>query len=229
MTGEVPAVRVELFAPVASFRDPMFPRMGRCLPVPPPSTVRGLLAAATGEIGYAPELGISARADGDGEDLETYHPVNTDGTNPAAAGRVAAVKGGTTIRPREFLASVRLAVWVPGGDGQRVAAALRRPVWPLRLGRSQDLAHVLGVHHVTLAPTDVARVGHALAPAGAHDIPDASSLRLADTVRPDRASTRFASYLWCAAGGSEAPVRQAMRDGDQAVWLCAAPPWQGER
>ncbi|MFD0883386.1 CRISPR-associated protein Cas5, partial [Streptosporangium algeriense] len=50
-SGPIQAVRVELYAPVASFRDPMFPGVSRCLPVPPPSTVRGMLAAATGRPG----------------------------------------------------------------------------------------------------------------------------------------------------------------------------------
>ncbi|MDD6791838.1 MAG: CRISPR-associated protein Cas5, partial [Thermobifida fusca] len=69
MSDALPAVRVELFAPVASFRDPMFPGVTRCLPVPPLSTVRGLLAAAVGELGYAPPVGIAAHAEGYGTEL----------------------------------------------------------------------------------------------------------------------------------------------------------------
>ena len=42
--GELDAVRAEFTAPVASFRDPMFPGVTRCLPVPPPATLRGMLA-----------------------------------------------------------------------------------------------------------------------------------------------------------------------------------------
>lgn len=219
VTDGVPAVRIDLYAPVASFRDPMFPGVTRCLPVPPPSTVRGMLAAATGELGYAPTVGLSACASGGGLDLETYHPIASDGSNPAVAGRVAAVKGGMTIREREFLADVHVVLWVPGADGERVSAALRRPVWPLRLGRSQDLVHVGDIRPVALRPAKRAHVGFALAPAGSHDVADASTLRLAEVVSPDRRHTRFGTYLWCAHAASEHPVRHALRDGDQAVWL----------
>ncbi|WP_241003050.1 CRISPR-associated protein Cas5, partial [Streptomyces sp. CB01881] len=44
----IEALRATFHAPVASFRDPLFPGITRILPVPPPSTVRGMLAAATG-------------------------------------------------------------------------------------------------------------------------------------------------------------------------------------
>jgi len=219
VSDALPAVRVELFAPVASFRDPMFPGVTRCLPVPPLSTVRGLLAAAVGELGYAPPVGIAAHAEGYGTDLETYHPISSDGSNPAVAGRVAAIKGGMTIRKRDFLAAVRVVLWVPGEDGQRVARALRRPVWPLRLGRSQDVVHVVDIREVTLQPATHATVGYAVAPPHAHDLSPASTLRLTTVVSPDRCDTRFGTFLWCPTGGGETQVHDAWRDGDQAVWL----------
>jgi CRISPR-associated endonuclease/helicase Cas3 len=219
VTAGRPAVRIELFAPVASFRDPMFPGVTRCLPVPPPSTIRGLLAAAVGELGYAPPIGLAAHAEGSGTDLETYHPINSDGSNPAVAGRVAATKGGMTIRKRDFLAAVRVTVWVPDANGQRVAQAVRRPVWPLRLGRSQDVVHVTDVQMVTLYPAERATVGYAVAPDHAHELNPASTLRLATLVTPDRRETRFGTFLWCPEGGSDAALQGAWRDGEQAVWL----------
>ena len=45
----VDAIRADLLAPVTSFRDPMFPGVTRCLPVPPLSTLRGMLAAVASE------------------------------------------------------------------------------------------------------------------------------------------------------------------------------------
>src|SRR5271154_3658217 len=107
---ELSAVRAELLAPVASFRDPMFPGLTRCLPVPPLSTLRGMLAAATGRDAEPVTLGVSAYADGGGIDAETYHPIAADGTNPAVSGRTAAVKGGMTIRDRPFLAWLHVTV-----------------------------------------------------------------------------------------------------------------------
>ncbi len=217
----VSAVRVELYAPAASFRDPMFPGVSRCLPVPPPSTVRGMLAAATGREAEPVAIGMCAHADGTGTDAETFHPVAADGSNPAVAGRVRAGKGGTTLRDRPFLAGVHLSLWVVDPDAERLAAALRRPVWPLRLGRSQDLVHIRSFTATTLLPADHAVIGHALAPAGGHEAPQAKALRLAETVSPDRSDTRYGDFLWCPDPAGRAPVAGAYRDeaDDQAVWL----------
>ena len=222
-TGELDAVRAEFTAPVASFRDPMFPGVTRCLPVPPPATLRGMLAAATGGRAEPVTLGVSAHAEGGGIDLETYHPISMDGANPAVGGRVRAVKGGTTIRNRPFLAMVHVTVWIPDPDGSRIAAALRRPVWGLRLGRSQDAVYLRSVSAVRLAPAQDAVVGHALAAVGGHADPAALTLRLSDLVAPDRLTSRSGDYLWCAEGGRSQPVTGAYRDGDQAVWLHAVP------
>ncbi|MFI7470645.1 CRISPR-associated helicase Cas3' [Nonomuraea sp. NPDC049646] len=217
--GPIQAVRVDLYAPVASFRDPMFPGVSRCLPVPPPSTVRGMLAAATGRVSEPITLGLAASADGRGVDAETYHPIAADGSNPAVGGRVAAGKGGMTIRDRPFLIGVRLTIWIPGPDGERIGQALRQPVWGLRLGRSQDLVHVVSVREVTLLPAERARVGHALAPVGGHEAPLASTLRLAEAISADRGRTEYRSYQWCSEPAGEHAVVGAYRDGDQAVWL----------
>jgi CRISPR-associated Cas5-like protein len=220
----VAAVRIELFAPVASFRDPMFPGVTRCLPVPPLSTLRGLLAAATGRVAEPVTLGVCAHADGGGVDTETYHPIASDGTNPARAGRVAPVKGGMTIRDRPFLSGVHVMLWIPDPDAGRIAAALRRPVWGLRLGRSQDLVHIRAITTVVLPAANEAVVGHALAVPGGHGDPRGVSLRLPSKVSTDRLMTRYGEYLWCAEPGGRQPVTGAHRDGDQAVWLHDAGP-----
>lgn len=214
------AWRADFWAPVASFRDPLFPGLSRGLPLPPPSTVRGMLAAATGETAETGPLGLAAWAEGAGVDAETYHPIAASGANPAVAGRVRAVKGGMTIRDRPFLAHVHLTVWLPGADGERIARALRRPRWPLRLGRSQDLVHPLGLRRVTLRPAPEAVVDHALAPTGGHDIASACVYRMAASVSTDRLTTVWRDYLWCDAPTGPHPVHGAHRDEEgQAVWL----------
>lgn len=227
---EIEALRVELYASVASFRDPLFPGVTRCLPVPPPSTLRGMLAAATGQLTETVALGVVAHARGQGIDTETYHPIAADGTNPAIGGRVRAGKGGATVRDRPFLADLRVTLWIPAPDGERIAAALRRPVWGLRLGRSQDLVHICTLTWTTLAPAERALLGHALAPSGGHTAPHAIPLRLAEAISTDRLHTSYASYLWCAEPAGHHGVQQAYRDtdpdyqdGQQAVWLHAAP------
>jgi len=219
--GAVEAIRAEFTAPVASFRDPMFPGVTRCLPVPPPSTLRGMLAAATGNPAEPVTLGMAAHAEGGGIDLETYHPVSTDGTNPAVAGRVRAGKGGMTIRNRPFLAMLEVTLWIPQPDAARIAAALRRPVWGLRLGRSQDAVYLRSVTDVQLEPAENAVVGDALAPSAGHADPSALTIRLPERVTPDRRGCQLGDYLWCAEGGGLQPVRGAYRDGIQAVWLHA--------
>lgn len=217
------AWRMDFFAPVASFRDPLFPGLTRGLPVPPPSTVRGLLAAMTGEDAEPVTLGMAAWSEGAGTDGETFHPIAADRSKPALRGRVGTGKGGMTFRERPFLADVHLTVWVPGADGARVAAALTRPRWPLRLGRSQDLVHpVRGTARaVTLRPAARAAVGHALAPVDGHELGSAHLHRLASAVSPDRLTTTWADYLWCdLPTGRLATVRGAYADEEgQAVWL----------
>src|SRR5262245_31013321 len=208
--GGIEATRVELFAPVASFRDPMFPGLTRCLPVPPPSALRGMLAAATGASAEPVTLGYSAHAAGSGIDAETYHPIASDGANPAIGGRVRAIKGGMTLKERPFLAHVAVTLWIPEPDGTRIAAALRRPVWALRLGRSQDLVYVRSVSSVLLRPTDEAVVGHALAPPGGHQASTAVTVRLAETIATDRLITHYGEYLWCAEPAGRLPVRHAL-------------------
>ncbi|MGH3165455.1 MAG: CRISPR-associated protein Cas5 [Trebonia sp.] len=219
--ARVPAIRAELTVPVASFRDPAFPGVTRCLPVPPPATIRGMLAAATGNAVEPVTLGVSAHSHGGGVDLETYHPVSTDGSNPAVAGRVRTVKGGMTIHNRPFLAMLDVTIWVPLPDSARIAAGLRRPVWGLRLGRSQDLAYLRSVAEVELIPADDALVGYALAPIGGHGHPAAVTLRLSEFVTADRLGGQSGDYLWCAEGAGWQPVTGAYRDGEQAVWLHA--------
>lgn len=217
--GPVEAVRVDLMAPVASFRDPTFPGVTHCLPVPPLATLRGMLAAATGSPAEPVTLGMSAQAQGGGIDLETYHPISTDGSNPAVGGRVRAVKGGMTIRSRPFLAMLDVTIWIPQPEGGRIAAALRRPVWALRLGRSQDVVYLKSLTEVPLSPAQEAVVGYALAPVGGHADPAALTIRLPDSVTLDRLTTAYGEYLWCAEGAGLQPVGGAYRDGEQAVWL----------
>ena len=125
------ALEVEVTAPVASFRNPLYAGVQVGLPCPPPSTVGGILAAAAGgwpRVDPRLRFAMSFQALGSGEDLETYHPLD------AAGGRTD-----PTPKDRHFLAGVTLTVWL-FDDLAGWERALRRPVWPLRLGRSQDLA-----------------------------------------------------------------------------------------
>nr|WP_317452811.1 CRISPR-associated protein Cas5 [Streptomyces sp. CBMA29] len=225
----LPTWRFEFYAPVASFRDPLFPGLSHGLPVPPPSTVRGMLAAATGKPSELVPFGMASYGDGNGVDAETYHPIDAGGANRAVSGRVRAGKGGMTIRDRPFLVGVHLTVWIPGRDGDRIEQALRRPRWALRLGRSQDIVHLRERCQVALEPASDAVVDHALAPVGSHAAPSAVVHRLASAVSTDRLTTTWADYQWCEEQTGNWPVSGAYRertvpgqDRDlpgRAVWL----------
>lgn len=195
------ALEVTLTAPVVSFRNPLYASVQVCLPCPPPSTIGGLLAAACG--GW-PELAVDLRfamafhARGGGTDLETYHPLEAGGK-----------RADPTPRNREFLADVTATVWLldePGWWARR----LRRPVWGLRLGRSQDLVGI-GTRLVTL----VDRPGRQ----GAAVLPDATNcqgtrLRLPTAISLDRARTRWDDYRFDSTGRATAQIAAGWSDPD---------------
>jgi CRISPR-associated protein Cas5t len=209
-TRAVEALEVTVTAPVASFRDPLYAGVQAGLPCPPPATIAGMLASTAGGWDRVPagtRFGASFAAAGTGTDLETYHPLDAQGRKTEAV-----------PKNRAFLAGVTLIVWLTE-DLDLWEAAVRRPVWPLRLGRSQDLAAATP-RRVQLA-RGPGRQGHAITPAelsGAGGV----LLRMATAVSVDRTRTRWNAYRY-AAGGSrnELPDGLATADG-QAVPLISS-------
>lgn len=181
------ALQVTVTAPVASFRNPLYAGVQVGLPCPPPATVGGLLAAAAGGWdGVAPEMqfAMAFHARGSGTDLETYHPLE-------ASGR----KADPTPRERQFLAQVTLTVWLLENLDQW-ERRLRRPVFPLRLGRSQDLVGV-GSQRVSLSDSP-GRQQRALVPRDAAR--QGTMLRLPTAVSLDRSRTRWDDYRFDSTG-----------------------------
>lgn len=128
-----PALRVCVSAPVASFRDPLYSGVQVGLPCPPPATVAGMLAAAAGgwtAVEVDTRFAMAFEATGYGIDVETFHPLDGSGK-----------KADPTPKDRHFLCGVSLTVWLLD-DIDLWQRRFRRPVWPLRLGRSQDLVGV---------------------------------------------------------------------------------------
>ncbi|MFF3932829.1 CRISPR-associated protein Cas5 [Streptomyces hirsutus] len=182
------ALELVVTAPIVSFRNPLYSGLQVGLPCPPPSTVGGLLAAAAGGWDRVPEhtrFAMTFRAAGTGTDLETYHPLGSPGTST-----------NTTIKDRDFLALTTLTLWLVE-DIDLWERALRRPVWPLRLGRSQDLVNARA-HHVELS-SQPGTQGHAVVP---DDLPGATGtrMRLTTAVAPDRSRTRWSGYRYSARG-----------------------------
>ena len=195
------AVEVTITAPVVSFRNPLYASVQVCLPCPPPSTVGGLLAAAAGgwpQIDPGLRFAMAFHARGQGVDLETYHPLD-------ASGKLA----DPTPRDREFLADVQLTIWIID-DPDLWYRRLRRPVWALRLGRSQDL---VGIH--TRVVTLIGQPGRQAS--GILPFPVASQglrLRLPTAVSADRAHSRWDDYRFDPTGRAAAPALEGWSDPD---------------
>ncbi|MFY1652761.1 CRISPR-associated protein Cas5 [Solwaraspora sp. WMMB762] len=210
MPGELRALEVTVTAPVVSFRNPLYAGVQVGLPCPPPATVGGMLAAAAGgwhRVDPGLRFAMAFRCGGTGEDLETYHPLD-------ASGR----KADPTPRLRAFLADAALTVWlVDDVDGWW--GRLRRPVWPLRLGRSQDLVG-LRMRRVALR-SGGGRQGAAVVPGSTSGY--GLRLRLPTAVSLDRARTRWDDYRYDASGRAGVIDADWSDPGGQAVALLPAP------
>jgi CRISPR-associated Cas5-like protein len=183
----IAALEVAVTAPVVSFRNPLYAGVQVCLPCPPPSTVGGFLASTAGgwhRVPPATRFAMTFTARGSGIDLETYHPLDSRG---AASDPVP--------KDREFLAAVTLTIWL-AEDLDLWERAVRRPVWPLRLGRSQDLASARtrrvelaagpGFQRQALLPEGLGKAGLVL--------------RLPTAISEDRSRTRWDGYRYAANG-----------------------------
>ncbi|RLF86840.1 type I-B CRISPR-associated protein Cas5 [Thermococci archaeon] len=128
-------IRVKLKAWTASFRFPTFQSGYQpTLPVPPPSTIQGILSAAKGEPVYLtelPYLGYVFKSEGIGIDLERIY----------ALGKVE-----TDIVRREFHYNAELYLYLPD-EWEEV---FRKPRYQLLMGRSSDIATVEEIRKVNL-------------------------------------------------------------------------------
>lgn len=204
MTGTA-ALEVTVTAPVASFRNPLYAGVQKVLPCPPPATVGGMLAAAAGgwdRVDPQTRFAMTFHARGSGSDLETYHPLE-------ASGR----RADPTPREREFLADVTLTIWILA-ELDRWERRLRRPAFPLRLGRSQDLVAIRS-RRVSLAAAP-GRQRAAIVPREASE--QGTLLRLPVAVSLDRARTRWRDYRFDATGRANGVIRDGWSTADgQAV------------
>jgi CRISPR-associated protein Cas5t len=142
-------------------------------------------------------------ADGHGTDLETYHPLGTSRTPPPA-----------TVKERDFLAFTTLTVWIPTDLGLW-ERAIRRPLWPLRLGRSQDLA-TARTQRVTLHSGQGAQ-GHALMLT--QDAAAGTVMQLPTAVSSTRDRTRWDTYRYTPIGTAAAVDTGLVDDTGQALAL----------
>ncbi len=162
-------VCVRIHADVTSFRHPFFVT-GRQpgFDFPPPSTIHGHCASALGRwpdpetFFFGLHFTFRARA----SDLEHQHLAQALGprarrTIPTADGEMRATME-ASVQPvwRDLLFDCYLTLYLP----LELEPAFRAPVFPVVLGRSQDLAEVLGVEHIELGRPTRARLDNTLLP-----------------------------------------------------------------
>jgi CRISPR-associated Cas5-like protein len=204
MPNELLALETTVTAPVVSFRNPLYAGVQVGLPCPSPATVGGMLAAAAGgwhAVDPVTRFAMVFRAGGQGDDLETYHPLEANGK-----------KAEPTPRLRAFLADVVLTVWL-WDDITVWERRLRRPVWPLHLGRSQDLIGI-STRRVTLRPGG-GQQGAAVVPNGESSY--GLRLRLPTAVSLDRSRTRWDDYRYDASGHASGIASDWSDEHGQAV------------
>jgi CRISPR-associated protein Cas5t len=159
------AVRARLRGFTASFRHPRV-AVGRhmTLPVPPPSTVYGLLSAAYGGWVQPDTLRFGMRFvhQGRAVDLEHLHiaTVSRRASDPDLGGHARNLIATVSPTEREQWIFPELELYVVARDGEAATAGgvniLRQPAAPLVLGRSQDLVSVVDVNEVELVPVRAA-------------------------------------------------------------------------
>lgn len=147
MIPAMEAVRIVLGAYTASFRVPHFVGYQLTLPVPPLSTIYGIISAATGQWvspGFVAWLAYRLEYEAKGMDVETI--VQIEREKETSTPRPRKPPETVTIIRREFLVMPRLFLYLPPEWGE----VFRRPRYTLLLGRTQDVATVEALDRVVL-------------------------------------------------------------------------------
>lgn len=135
--------RIHLSSWTASFRYPnMITAFQPTLPVPPLSTINGLISAAMGRyfVTSTEKIGYYFTFEGKQTDLETIYQMGRGLTG---------IK--SNVIKREFLYNTNLFLYT---DSNEIASAFQKPVFQLLMGRSGDLARVHGVQSIEAETSD---------------------------------------------------------------------------
>jgi len=142
-------IRIKLRSWTASFRYPTFQSGYQpTLPVPPLSTIQGILSAARGEIisfGEISYVGYVFKSEGKGIDLERIYALG---------------KTETDVIRREVLFNNTLYLYLP----DEWEKYFKRPKFQLLLGRSSDIATVEKIENVKLEEKTNVPVGGTIVP-----------------------------------------------------------------
>lgn len=169
------AAKIKILAPIASFRYPHF-LVGKQVSyaMPPPSTIYGHIASA---MGVWPDLASLSIAyiftfESRATDLEHQHIISRNPPDKLSKEQSAHFRKwradnplsvGGSVQPtlRDFLFNVEMTLYVTPAS---IGRAFETPIFPVVLGRSQDLACVLSVEEVDLITADGAYFDNTLLP-----------------------------------------------------------------
>jgi len=144
-------LRVKIRSWTASFRYPIFVAgFQPTLPMPPLSTIYGLISAAKGDI-VTPEetsAGYVFSYQAKAVDLETVYEIQS-------------LKAKSNVANREFLFDNELYLYLTNLD---LESAFRRPHHPILLGRSTELAMIEEIKILELEEKTGVKVGKTLMP-----------------------------------------------------------------
>jgi len=142
-------IRIKIRSWTASFRYPTFQSGYQpTLPVPPLSTIQGILSAAKGEIvsfSEIPYVGYIFKSEAQGIDLERIYALG---------------KPETDVIRREILFDNTLYLYLP----DEWARYFRNPKFQLLLGRSSDIATVENIAEIELEERTNVPVGGTIVP-----------------------------------------------------------------
>jgi CRISPR-associated Cas5-like protein len=154
---------LRLHAPFwCGFRDPLSSNVHRTFPVPPPSTLYGLIAAALGlwqdDYSRRDQMRFAVAIESAGEQVESYSKwmkIAEPAKDQAQKDARAAMRSRGLLTPDESVwISTTLVrqkliqpTWVVGVRGARevleeIQSAIARPHWPLYLGESDDVVDI---------------------------------------------------------------------------------------
>lgn len=145
--------RIQIQGWTASFRYPAFiSGFQPTLPVPPLSTIYGLLSAAKGELITPSEtkVGFVFLSETKAIDLETIYELHD-----------TPLRANTNVVKREFLYNPQLFLYI---EDTSFLEYFRTPFYPLLLGRSTELAMVVKSELFELEELEDSRVGGSVFP-----------------------------------------------------------------
>lgn len=161
VASSLQAIRIEIAAYTASFRVPSFVGYQLTLPVPPLSTIFGLLSAAAGQWITPHDVEwLAYRCAYESRVLDVETIVQIEREKPHSAPRPRKPPQTTNVKYREFLLFPCLVLYLPPGWVQ----VFRCPRFALLLGRTQDVAYVATMNMTELVPVHSGETGGILLP-----------------------------------------------------------------